>query len=85
MAFRPRTPSYSLNFGDAVEIHLRLWRGEFQSRIAFDYDVHPGRISEVNTGKRHPGSADTAKKRLAEGVGSQYMPREPGKNLKRAA
>ena len=84
MAFRPRTPSYTLTFDDAVEIHLRLWRGEFQSRIAFDYDVHPGRISEINTGIRHTGSADVARKRMEAGDGSKYLPREPGKQLKLA-
>ena len=54
--------SYKLTFDDAVMIHKRLWRGELQSRIAADYDVNGGRISEVNTGKLHPGSADEARK-----------------------
>ncbi|MBN8911504.1 MAG: hypothetical protein J0H65_05470 [Rhizobiales bacterium] len=53
-------PSYTLTFDDAVQIHLLIWDGELQSRIAAKYDVNGGRISEVNTGKRHPGSAKVA-------------------------
>ena len=49
--------SYTLTFDDAVKIHQRIWKGELQSRIAADYDVNGGRISEVNTGKLHAGSA----------------------------
>jgi len=51
-----RKPSSKLSFKDAVEIQRRLKRGEFQNRIAADYDVNPGRISEIKTGKLHPGS-----------------------------
>ncbi|WP_071923050.1 MULTISPECIES: hypothetical protein [Chelatococcus] len=58
-----RRPSYKLTFEDAVQIHLRIQAGELQSRIAADYDVNGGRISEVNTGKLHPGSADVARQR----------------------
>lgn len=54
--------SYTLTFDDAVKIHKRIWAGELQSRIAADFDVNGGRISEVNTGKLHPGSADKARK-----------------------
>lgn len=56
MAFDNRKPSTKLSFKDAVEIQKRLKRGEFQNRIAADFDVNPGRISEVKTGKLHPGS-----------------------------
>lgn len=58
-------PSYTLTFEDAVQIHLRIWAGELQSRIAADFDVNGGRISEVNTGKLHPGSREEAMNRKA--------------------
>lgn len=56
-------PSYTLTFEDAVNIHLRIWDGDLQSRIAADFDVNGGRISEVNTGKLHAGSRDEALRR----------------------
>jgi len=37
---------------DVGSIKFRLSRGELQHRIAADYDLNPGRISEINTGKR---------------------------------
>ena len=39
---------------DIGVIKTRLKRGELQHRIAADYDLNPGRISEINTGKRFP-------------------------------
>jgi len=57
MANDTRKPSRKLTFKQAVEIQKRLKRGEFQNRIAADYDVNPGRISEIKKGKLHPGSA----------------------------
>lgn len=57
MAFSNRKPSRKLTFKDAVEIQRRLKKGEFQNRIAADYDVNPGRISEIKTGKAFPDSA----------------------------
>lgn len=62
---RVRKPSYTLTFNDAVNIHIRISNGELQSRIAADYDVNGGRISEVNTNKLHPGSRDVAMNRSA--------------------
>lgn len=35
-------------------IKLRLKRGDLQHRIAADFDINAGRISEINTGKRFP-------------------------------
>ena len=49
---REHTPT----FDEAVEIHLLLMAGERQSRIAPKFRTNQGRISEINTGKRHPGS-----------------------------
>lgn len=57
-----RKGSYTLTFEDAVQIHMLIWDGWLQSRIAAKYDVNGGRISEVNTGKRYPGSAEVAAK-----------------------
>ena len=59
----PRTPCHKLSFEEAVQIHIRLMNGEFHSRIARDYDVNQGRISEVKTGFLHPGSYDEALRR----------------------
>jgi hypothetical protein len=56
-------PSYRLSFLDAVAIWLRSWRGEFQHRIAADYDVNPGRVNEVLKERRHKGSRDVAASR----------------------
>ena len=42
----------SLSPKDVATIKRRLRNGELQHRIAADYDLNPGRISEINTGKR---------------------------------
>lgn len=60
---RPRTPCRKLTFEEAVKIQLRIMDGEFYSRIIPDYDVNQGRISEVKTGKLHPGSYEEALRR----------------------
>lgn len=49
---RPRQPSYRLKPGDIPAIKKRLLMGEFQNRIAADYDVNPGRIAEIATGEK---------------------------------
>lgn len=41
-----------LTIEDVAKIKRRLLRGELQHRIAADYDINPGRISEINTGQR---------------------------------
>jgi hypothetical protein len=33
-------------------IKKRILQGEFLNRIAADFDVNPGRISEINTGRK---------------------------------
>lgn len=59
-------PSYSLTFDDAVEIWLRHWNGDFQNRIAADFDVNPGRVNEVLKERKFVGSRAVAlKKRVA--------------------
>jgi len=60
-----RQPSRRLTFEDAVEIWLRILRGEFLNRIAADYDVNPGRVAEIKKERRFPGSREVALKRLA--------------------
>lgn len=47
-----RSPSRNLTAKDAAIIKNRILRGEFLNRIAADFDVNPGRISEIKTGKR---------------------------------
>ena len=47
-----REPSKKLMASDAAIIKKRLKRGDMQSRIAADFDVNIGRISEINTGKK---------------------------------
>jgi hypothetical protein len=47
-----RKPSNRLTANDAMIIKKRLKNGEMQSRIAADFDVNIGRISEINTGKK---------------------------------
>jgi len=39
---------------DVPAIKKRIREGEFLNRIAADYDVNPGRISEVKSGKLFP-------------------------------
>ena len=41
-----------LSRDDIAAIKARLLRGDLQHRIAADYDLNQGRISEINTGKR---------------------------------
>ncbi|HEV2508135.1 hypothetical protein [Bosea sp. (in: a-proteobacteria)] len=47
-----RRPSRSINPRDVPIIKTRILQGEFLNRIAADFDVNPGRISEIKTGKR---------------------------------
>ncbi|WP_299821342.1 hypothetical protein [uncultured Jannaschia sp.] len=55
-----RKPSYRLTYSDALVIWGRYRKGEFQNRIAADFDVNPARVNEVLKGKRFPGSEDAA-------------------------
>jgi hypothetical protein len=47
-----KKPSYCIKADDVPIIKKRIRAGEFLNRIAADYDVNPGRISEIKTGKR---------------------------------
>ena len=55
-----RYPSCNLTADDAAIIKARILRGEFLNRIAADFDVNPGRISEIKTGKRFAEIAPNA-------------------------
>ena len=47
----PRRPSPKLTLTDAAVIKKRIKQGEFLNRIAADFNVNPGRISEIKSGK----------------------------------
>jgi hypothetical protein len=49
-----RRPSRRISIFDVPVIKKRILSGEFLNRIAADYDVNPGRISEIKTGQRFP-------------------------------
>ncbi|SOC16868.1 hypothetical protein SAMN05877809_10913 [Rhodobacter sp. JA431] len=53
-----------LTFADAVNIQTLIIQGEMQHSIAALYGVNQGRISEINTEKRHRGSRVEALRRL---------------------
>lgn len=48
---RLRKPSHRLTKEEVATIKKRIYTGEFLNRIAADFDVNPGRISEIKTGK----------------------------------
>lgn len=54
--YKERIPT----FEEAVEIHKLLKRGFPVSQIAGLLQTNQGRVSEVNTGKRHAGSYQVA-------------------------
>ncbi|MFG1180625.1 hypothetical protein [Xanthobacter versatilis] len=62
----PRSPSPKLTFEDAVRIWPRHWKGEFQNRIASDFDVNPGRVNEVLKERKFIGSKEEALKRFGK-------------------
>jgi hypothetical protein len=47
-----RRPARKLTPTEAASIKKRLKDGVLQHRIAAEFDVNSGRISEINTGKR---------------------------------
>jgi len=55
-----RKPSRRLTFDDAVQIWKRATKGEFQNRIAADFDCNPARVNEVLRGRAHKGSREAA-------------------------
>lgn len=55
-----RKPGRKITFEDAVQIWLRLFDGAFNHTIAAEFETNQGRISEVRTGQRQPGSREVA-------------------------
>lgn len=49
-----RRPSKRIDPRDVPIIKKRILQGEFLNRIAADYDVNPGRISEIKSGQKYP-------------------------------
>lgn len=47
---------------DAVQVWLMHWSGMYQHDIAAHFAVNQGRISEVLSGHRHPGSEAVARR-----------------------
>lgn len=47
-----REPSYRIKPSDVPIIKKRIAIGDFLNRIAADYDVNPGRISEIKKGHK---------------------------------
>ncbi|MDN2564635.1 hypothetical protein N1F89_00210 [Aquibium sp. A9E412] len=56
----PQKPPYHLTFGDAVDVWLRHWNGEYQHHIAASYGVNPGRVNDVLKARKHAGSEQVA-------------------------
>ncbi len=48
-----RKPSYNIKPTDVPFIKKRIREGDFLNRIAADYDVNPGRISEIKSGQKY--------------------------------
>ena len=55
-----RRPSRRIQISDVPIIKKRILKGEFLNRIAADYDVNPGRISEIKTGRTFGSIAPSA-------------------------
>ena len=50
---RGRKPSYVIKPTDVPFIKKRIREGDFLNRIAADFDVNPGRISEIKSGRKY--------------------------------
>lgn len=57
MAHKPPRLTYT----DAITVWLMRWAGSYQHDIAAHFGVNQGRISEILTGKRWPGSEASAR------------------------
>jgi hypothetical protein len=47
---------------EAIDVWLRIWRGDLQDDIAHDYRINAGRVSGVVNEKTHIGSREAAEK-----------------------
>lgn len=59
-------PSKIPSHEQAVEIWLRLLRGEYQHSIAAIFGFNPARVHEVKSRKRHPSAFDDAMKKFTK-------------------
>lgn len=50
-----------LTFDDAVQVWLMRWSGMYQHDIAAHFGVNQGRVSEVLSNTRQPGSEQSAR------------------------
>lgn len=57
---KPMASITELTHQDVSVIKARILRGDFQHRIAADYDLNQGRISEIAQGKRFGNVSPTA-------------------------
>ncbi|MCW8914590.1 MAG: hypothetical protein OQK24_01910 [Magnetovibrio sp.] len=67
-----RKPGRKITFDDAVQIWLKLFDGAFSHTIAAEFETNQGRISEVRTGKRQPGSREAALEIIKEEEPDRY-------------
>ena len=58
MNISPRKTTFT--FDEAVDVWLRSWSGQLGDDIAHDYRINAGRVSEVLSGTRNPGSRQAA-------------------------
>ena len=65
MSVPANSPSYRLNYEDAIKVWLLHWEGYFQNRIAAIFDTNPGRVNEVLKEHKFVGSRLDAMKRKA--------------------
>ena len=54
--YKERIPTFT----EAIEVHRLLARGFPASQVAALFQTNQGRVSEINTGKRHAGSKQIA-------------------------
>lgn len=65
MAFsRKRSPK--LSYEDAIQVWLMIFDGAFNHTIAAEFGVNQGRISEIRTGQKLPGSREAALELIKE-------------------
>lgn len=60
----PGRPSRRLTHDDAIQVRRMIADGWLQSRIAAHFDVNPGRISEIHTGKRFSTTGEFEQRQL---------------------
>lgn len=69
---KPMASITKLTHQDVSVIKARILRGDFQHRIAADYDLNQGRISEIAKGKRF-GHVPAASQSSSQQGGASYV------------